>query len=821
MIMGTYGTQIDRKWQQIWEETKLYSFNRDSVKRKLYCLEMFSYPSGAKLHVGHWYNYGLTDSWARMKRMQGYEVFEPMGFDAFGLPAENYAIKTGIHPQDSTLQNIATMETQLKAMGAMFDWDYEVVTCLPDYYRWTQWVFLKLYKAGLAYRKEAPVNWCPSCNTVLANEQVKEGCCERCESPVTKKNLTQWFLKITAYADELLEKLDEINWPEKTKMMQRNWIGRSVGAELTFQVQGGNQAFTVFTTRADTLLGATYVVLAPEHELVTGITTDAQRPAVLAYQEETKRQSEIDRLSTTKEKTGVFTGAYAVHPITGQSIPIWIADYVLATYGTGAVMAVPGHDTRDFEFAQKFNLPIPRVVKGVTADQADDLPFTEYGILVNSGEFDGLTSAEAKQRIVERLAEQKRGQFRTNYRLRDWLVSRQRYWGAPIPIIHCEHCGTVPVPEADLPVLLPYDVEFTPDGRSPLAKSEEFVNTTCPQCGGPAHRDVDTLDTFVCSSWYYLRYPSSREADRPFDSEWVNQMLPVDMYVGGPEHACMHLLYARFITKALRDLGYLKFDEPFSTLVHQGIILGPDGMRMSKSRGNIISPDGYIAEHGSDVFRMYLQFGFNYTEGGPWSDDGIKAIARFTDRVERFVDRTLELTAAGGGHDRLDKAERELNYVLHYAIRGITEDAGKFQFNTAISRMMELTNALYRYDNENGEKNLRFLSEVVQDLVRLMAPFAPHFSEEMWAKLGNSYSIFNQPWPEFDPGALIREMVELAVQINGRVRDKIEMAADAGEDEIKQAALQAERALPYLEGMEIQKVVVIPKRLVNIVVKPR
>ncbi len=816
--MGTYSTDVDRKWQQVWHETGLYAFDKERAGKKLYCLEMFSYPSGHNLHVGHWYNYGLTDSWARMKRMQGYEVFEPMGFDAFGLPAENYAIKTGIHPEDSTLQNIATMETQLRAMGAMFDWDYEVVTCKPDYYRWTQWIFLQLYKAGLAYRKEAPVNWCPSCNTVLANEQVHDGACERCDTVVTKKNLTQWFFKITAYADELLEKLDEINWPEKTKSMQRNWIGKSVGAELTFQVAGSDTQFTVFTTRADTLLGATYVVLAPEHELINRITSQEQLALVEEYQEQTKRQSEIDRLSTTKEKTGVFTGAYALHPITGEQIPIWIADYVLATYGTGAVMAVPGHDTRDYAFAERYCLPIPRVVRSASPETDDSLPFTEYGILVNSGQFDGLTSEEGKVRIVEYLAATGKGQFRTNYRLRDWLVSRQRYWGAPIPIIHCEHCGTVPVPEADLPVLLPYNVEFTPDGKSPLAKSADFVHTVCPVCGGPADRDVDTLDTFVDSSWYFLRYPDNRNDDQAFDSTWINQMLPVDMYVGGPEHACMHLLYARFITKALRDMGYLNFGEPFTNLVHQGIILGPDGMRMSKSRGNVISPDGYIAEHGSDVLRMYLQFGFNYTEGGPWNDDGLKAIARFVDRVERFVDRRLELGGADGEGGRLGRAEKDVNYVRHYAIRGITEDAGKFQFNTAISRLMELTNALYRYDNECEQKNLAFLAAVVDDLIRLMAPFAPHFAEDMWARLGHAYSIFNQQWPTFEPAALVKDVVELAVQVNGRVRDKIEVSADADEEEIKRDALASDKVMPYVAGRQVQKIVVIKKRLVNIVV---
>lgn len=814
--MGTYSTDIDRKWQKKWEETKLYSFDRSRVDKKLYCLEMFSYPSGAKLHVGHWYNYGVTDSWARMKRMQGYEVFEPMGFDAFGLPAENYAIQTGVHPHDSTMANITTMREQLRRMGGMFDWDYEIVTCEPEYYKWTQWMFLQLYKAGLAYRKEAPVNWCERCNTVLANEQVVDGRCERCDTEVKRRHLTQWFFKITEYAEELLAELDHLDWPEKTKLMQRNWIGKSVGAEIDFQVVGHDAQFTVFTTRPDTLFGATYVVLAPEHPLVDRIVSDEQRTAVAAYQEEVAKRSELDRLTTTV-KTGAFTGAYAEHPLTGEKLPIWIADYVLASYGTGAVMAVPGHDTRDFEFAQKFNLPIPRVIQG--AGEVDDaLPFTEYGILVNSGEFNGLTSEEAKQAIVKRLEAQGQARFQTNYRLRDWLVSRQRYWGAPIPIVYCPQCGTVPVPEDQLPVLLPYNVEFTPDGKSPLSKSEEFLHTTCPKCGGPAQREVDTLDTFVCSSWYFLRFPDPHNDEQPFDSQWINKMLPVDMYVGGPEHACMHLLYARFFTKALRDLGYISFGEPFKKLVHQGIILGPDGNRMSKSRGNVVSPDGYIAEYGSDVFRMYLQFGFNYIEGGPWSEEGIRAVARFIDRVERFVARTVELRQEGGGHQEIGSAEKDLNFVRHSAIKGVSEDADKFQFNTVVSRLMELTNALYRYENQESQKNVAFLSEVVDDLIRLMAPFAPHFSEEMWERLGNSYSVFNEPWPTFDPAALVRDVIEMAVQVNGRLRDKIYVAADASEEEIREAALAAEKVRPHLQDVTVRKVIVIPKRIVNIVV---
>jgi len=813
-----YSVEIDRKWQKIWEETKLYKFNPENVDKKLYCLEMFPYPSGAKLHIGHWYNYGPTDSWARMKRMQGWEVFHPMGFDAFGLPAENYAIKTGIHPYDSTMENIRTMERQLREMGVTFDWDYEVITCLPEYYKWTQWIFLKLYEAGLAYRKKAPVNWCPSCQTVLANEQVIDGKCERCGTEVTKKELTQWFFKITAYAEELLEKLDDLDWPEKTKMMQRNWIGKSEGAEIEFKIDGKDLSFRVFTTRADTLFGATYVVLAPEHELVDLITTDEYRDAVEEYKEYAKKQSEIERLSTEKEKTGVFTGAYAIHPLTGEKLPIWIADYVLVTYGTGCVMGVPGHDERDYEFATKYNLPIKRVIKGV-GDVDDSLPFVEYGILVNSGEFTGMTSEEARVKIVEKLKAEGKAEFKVNYRMRDWLVSRQRDWGAPIPIIHCERCGIVPVPEEDLPVLLPYDVEFEPTGESPLKKHAGFMNVTCPKCGGPALRDPDTLDTFVDSSWYYLRYPDNKNDKEPFNKEWINKMLPVDKYVGGAEHATMHLLYSRFITKVLRDLGYLNFDEPFLSLVHQGTILGPDGSRMSKSRGNVISPDDYIKQYGSDVFRLYLMFGFSYSEGGPWSDEGIRAIARFVNRVERFIEKFIETRQnPGKTKEEMEDAEKELNYVRHYTIKHVTLDADKFEFNTAIARIMELVNALYKYENEVEVKNMKFYEDVVRDFVKILAPFAPHFSEEMWERLGYEYSVFNQKWPEWDEKALERNMIEIAIQVNGKVRSKAQVPSNATDEELKQIALSDERVKSYLDGKEIKKVIIVKNRLVNIVV---
>ena len=816
--MGNYSTAIDKKWQDKWAESGLYKFDPNKEGEKLYVLEMFSYPSGSQLHAGHWFNYGPVDSWARFKRMQGYNVFQPMGFDAFGLPAENFAIKTGIHPQDSTIKNIAKMEEQLKAMGAMFNWENEVVTCSPEYYKWTQWLFLKLYEKGLAYRKKAPVNWCPSCQTVLANEQVVDGACERCSTEVTKKDLTQWFFKITDYADELLDKLDGLDWPEKTVSMQKHWIGRSTGSQVNFKVKDSDLNFDVFTTRVDTLCGVSYVVLAPENPLVDEIVSDEQKEAVENYKEEAKKQSDIERQSISREKTGVFTGAYAIHPLTGKEVPIWVGDYVLATYGTGAVMAVPAHDERDFAFAEKFNLPINRVIEAKDGSETN-LPFCEHGILVNSGEFDGLTTAEAKEKIVEKLASMGLGEKKVNFRLRDWLVSRQRYWGAPIPVVYCEECGIVPVPESQLPVELPYDVEFAPDGKSPLAKSEAFVNTTCPHCGKPAKRETDTLDTFVCSSWYYLRYPDNKNTEAPFNPELINKMLPVDKYVGGPEHACMHLLYARFITKALRDMGYLNFDEPFTSLTHQGLILGPDGLKMSKSKGNTISPDDYIKEYGADVFRMYLMFGFAYTEGGAWSDDGIKSVNRFVERIERIIDTAREAISKGENNKTtMDKAEKELNYWRHNTIKSVTDDTDKLQFNTAIARMMEFINALSKYTQEK-EMNLDFLKDVVSDYLRLLAPFAPHFSEEQWSLLGNSYSIFNEAWPKFDPKALVKDEVEIAIQVNGKIKNKIMVSSDLDEEGIKAAALADEKIIASTEGKTVVKVIVIKGRLVNIVVK--
>ena len=807
---------IEKKWQQKWEKDKLYAFDKKNIDKKYYCLEMFSYPSAAKLHVGHWYNYGPSDTFARYKRMKGYEVFQPMGFDAFGLPAENYAIKTGVHPQDSTVENIERMEQTLKEMGATFDWSYEIKTCMPDYYKWTQWIFLQLYKNGLAYRKEAPVNWCPSCQTVLANEQVIQGECERCHNTVIQKDLTQWFFKITNYAEELLQCLDDLDWPEKTKAMQRNWIGKSIGGEILFKCENGEDEFKVFTTRADTVFGVSYVVLAPEHPLVKKLMTAEQEKAVLDYVEATSKAKEIERLSLDREKTGVFTGAYCINPVNGKKVPIWISDYVLYSYGTGCVMGVPAHDERDFAFANKYGLPITRVVKGVNGVN-DDLPYTEDGVIVNSVNYDGLTCEEARKKILSDLSISSSGGFKVNYRLRDWLVSRQRYWGAPIPIVYCEKCGTVPVPESDLPVKLPYNVEFKPDGKSPLAKSQEFMNCKCPTCGGKATRDPDTLDTFVCSSWYFLRYPDSKNSKQAWDKDLINKMLPVDKYIGGAEHACMHLLYARFFTKALRDMGYLNFDEPFKSLVHQGVILGPDGNRMSKSRGNVISPDDYVKEYGSDIFRMYLMFGFSYTEGGPWNDGGIKSVAKFLERVEKIA--TTVIDYKNNKVETFGKDEKELNYARHYAIKNVDKDLNTFSFNTAIARLMEYVSALYKYNTlDDSVKNVTFLKECISDLLLLLAPFVPHFSEELWSVAGNKKSIFNEDFPIVDEKALIKDEIELAVQINSKVKARILVSSSASDEEIKTASLENETIAKIIGDTPVKKVIVIKGRLVNVII---
>ena len=808
---------VESKWQARWEKSRQNNFNKKNADKKLYVLEMFSYPSGAKLHVGHWYNYGPTDSYARFKKMQGYEVFQPMGFDAFGLPAENYAIKTGIHPKDSTEKNIETMEQQLKAMGAMFDWSAEIKTCDEDYYKWTQWLFLQLYKKGLAYRKEALINWCPSCGTVLANEQVIDGACERCSTVVLRKNMTQWFLKITDYAEELLSGVDALDWPEKTKLMQKNWIGKSTGCEVVFDAETGDE-IVVFTTRPDTLFGVNYVVLAPEHPLVGKLKEAHPEKAeeIEAYVQYAAKANDIERLSTAREKTGVFTGAYATHPLTGKKVPVYLADYVLYSYGTGAVMAVAAHDERDFAFTKKYNLPVTQVIQKKGGETV--LPFCEDGILVNSGEFDGLSGSEARDAIAAKLNKIGKGCKKVNYRLRDWSVSRQRYWGAPIPMIHCEKCGTVPVPEKDLPVKLPYDVEFKPSGRSPLAGNEKFMNCNCPSCGGKAQRDPDTLDTFVCSSWYYLRYPEAHNDKQAFTTETANKMLPVDTYVGGAEHACGHLLYSRFITKVLRDMGYIDFDEPFKRLVHQGVILGPDGNRMSKSKGNVVSPDKYVEEFGSDIFRLYLMFGFSYTEGGPWNDDGIRSIAKFVDRMERIVEKAASINPAKEKEQPLGPAEKELNYAKNFAVKNITRDADAFSFNTSVARIMEYVNALQKYDAADGEKNNAFFRASVEDLVKMFAPFAPHICEELWETLGHKESVHLEAYPVCDEAALVLDEVEYAVQVNSKIKAKMMIGKDLSNEEIQSLVCAAPEIAPLLEGKSVKKCIIVPKRLVNLII---
>ena len=800
---------VEEKWNKIWQDKEINSFDEKKADKKFYVLEMFSYPSAANLHLGHWYNYGPTDSYARFKKMQGYEVFQPMGFDAFGLPAENYAIKTGIHPKDSTEKNIATMEKQLSNMGAMFDWNHELYTCDPKYYKWTQWLFLQLYKHNLAYQKLSPVNWCPSCMTVIANEQVIDGCCERCHNEIVRKEMTQWFFKITDYAEELLNGLDKLDWPEKTKLMQKNWIGKSTGGEVEFTLENG-KAFRVFTTRADTLGGVSYVVFAPEHPWVNDITTAEQKQAVEEYKIQVAKTSEIERQSTAKEKTGVFTGAYAINPLNGDKVPVWIADYVLSTYGTGIVMGVPSADERDFAFATKYDLPIKQIID-YKDGQEHPLPHVEYGYVCNTPGFDGLASEEGKLAIIKHLEKQGKGALKVNYRLRDWSVSRQRYWGAPIPMIHCPCCGAVPVPEKDLPVELPYNVNFTPDGKSPLRLCEEYMNVKCPKCGADAQRDPDTLDTFVCSSWYFLRYPDNKNDEIAFDKEKIDKVCPVHTYVGGAEHACMHLLYSRFITKALRDMGYLSFDEPFKKLVHQGVILGPDGARMSKSRGNIINPDIYVDKFGSDVFRLYLMFGFSYMEGGPWNEDGIKAIPKFLDKLERTI-----LRATHYGSYTVDKsAEKELEYAVNYAIKNMTRDIDAFSFNTAVARLMECVNTFAKTDGLIGEELYKDLAD---KLVRMCTPLLPHFAEELNEKLGNTESVFNREYPLCDESKLVKDEVEIAVQVNSKIRARIMIPNGASNDEIKELALRDEKVASEVNGKTVRKVIVIPSRLINLIV---
>jgi leucyl-tRNA synthetase len=798
--------EIAPKWQRRWEEDGLYRTDLTLAggRPKFYNLMEFPYPSAEGLHVGHVYTFGGADTSGRFQRMRGHEVFEPMGFDAFGIHSENYALKIDTNPMQLTARTTRRYrEEQLSRIGAMFDWGHSVDTSQPDYYRWTQWLFLQLFKAGLAERKEAAVNWCPSCLTVLAEEQIEDGRCERCGTEVVQRELTQWFFKITDYADRLLAGLDTLDWPEESKVRQANWIGRSEGAELTFTVDGGGETIPVFTTRPDTVFGATYVVLAPEHKLVGRITAPERRAAVEEYVERARATAEIERLNAEREKTGVFTGAWAINPATGARAPIWVADYVLVQYGTGAIMAVPGHDERDYAFAREFDLPIVEVV----ASEAGiaEAAYTGPGRLINSGRFDGLASEEARRAIVAWLAEGGQAAPRVTYRLRDWLISRQRYWGPPIPIVYCPTDGIVPVPEEQLPVLLPAVEDFRPTGtgKSPLASVESFVRTTCPECGGPAERETDVSDTFLDSAWYFLRYPCTDFDDRPFDRERVASWLPVDMYFGGKEHVVRHHLYARFVTMVLHDLGHLSFAEPFKRLRLHGF-LTHEGAKMSKSKGNVINPDEYIDRVGADAFRTYLLFLGPFDQDNVFSDANLAGVTRFLDRVWRLV--TDPAPESGPGADPRP---------LHRFVKRVTEELDRYQFHTAIAALME-------YSNWIGDQRAAFTAaqraEALRTLTLLLAPFAPALAEELWARLGGPYSVHRQDWPRFDPALVAEETVTLVVQVNGKLRDRIAAPADLAEDAARGLAAASEKVAPYLGGKQPQKVVYVPGRLINIVV---
>ena len=809
--------EIEKKWQQRWAEDRLCEVTEDSAKPKWYALTMFPYTSG-DLHIGHWYAMAPSDVHARFKRMQGHNVLHPMGFDAFGLPAENAAISRGIHPFTWTMQNIDNMRRQLRSIGAIYDWSREVITCLPEYYKWTQWFFLKLYQNGLAYRGKAQVNWCPRCQTVLANEQVVEGFCERCGAAVSRRDLEQWFFRITKYADELMEH-NGIDWPERIRAMQRNWVGKSVGTEISFALDHPGveeKEIRVFTTRPDTAFGVTFMVLAPEHPLVAELTSPDKRAEVEQYVARSRRQTEIERLSTEREKDGVFIGAYVANRLNGERVPIWIADYVLLSYGTGAVMGVPAHDERDFAFAQRYNLPI-RVVVAPPGWRGEELEeaYTEPGTMVNSAQFDGLPSEQGTEAISDFLEGRSWGKRAVTYRLRDWLISRQRYWGAPIPIIYCPNCGIVPVPEEDLPVLLPEDAEFKPTGESPLKYCEQFVNTTCPRCSSPAKRETDTMDTFMCSSWYFLRYASPDCDNAPFDAERMKYWLPVDLYTGGAEHAVMHLFYARFFIKALRDMGLVSFGEPFTRLFNQGVII-TEKQKMSKSRGNVITPDAYVSELGADAVRAYLMFVAPWEQGGEWDDSGISGISRWLNRMWNLV--------TGGYTERVldrlsvDKERRQLSRRTHQTIRKVTGDLERLRFNTMLAALMEFTNYLAGV-KEAGAVDLSDWKEAVDTLLLLLAPTAPHLAEELWQQTGHSYSIHNQSWPRWDEELAKDEEITLVVQVNGKLRDRMVVPASITEAEARQAALESQRVKAYLEGKEVVKTIYVPGRLVNLVVR--
>lgn len=816
--------EIEKKWQKRWDEENIYKVTEDKSREKYYVLEMFPYPSG-KLHMGHVRNYSIGDVVARFKTMKGFNVLHPMGYDAFGLPAENAAIKNNVEPAKWTYENMAEMTEQLKQLGLSYDWDREVATCKPDYYKWMQWIFIQFYKKGLAYKKESPVNWCPSCATVLANEQIVDGECERCKTAVTKKSLSQWYFKITDYADRLLDGLDDLEgWPNKVKIMQKNWIGRSYGAEVVFKIDGFDCNLEVFTTRPDTLFGVTYMVLAPEHPYVLDLVGGSDREReVKAYIEEVKKKNEIERSSTTGEKTGVFLGRYAINPVNEKKIPIFISDYVLMNYGTGAIMAVPAHDERDFAFAKKFNLEILPVIspdgKKISGSDLKEA-IIEDGIMLNSGKYDGRKNREVSDEIVAELQKRDIGEKKVNYRLRDWLISRQRYWGTPIPMIYCDNCGWIPEEESKLPVLLPTDVEFTGKGKSPIATSKTFKDVSCPKCGKKAEREVDTMDTFLDSSWYYLRYCDARNTERIFDKEKVDYWMNVDQYIGGVEHAILHLMYARFFQMALTDLGYTKSQEPFKNLLTQGMVV-KDGKKMSKSIGNIVAPSEIIESYGADTARLFILFAAPPERELDWSDEGVEGSYRFINRVYKLVYENIarypDVLPVDFTND--NKADKELLFVLNSTVKKVGIDIGeRFNFNTGISAIMELVNFMYKY-KEGKDFNPELFKQAIHKLVLILAPFTPHVCEEMWSGLGNETSVHLEAWPIVDEKVLVRDVVEIVVQINGKVKFKVDVENGLSKEELEKSLFEKEEVKNLIQGKDVIKVIAVPNKLLNIVVK--
>ncbi len=817
--------KIEPKWQKYWQKKKLFEVDIRTSENKFYCLMMFPYPSAA-LHVGHGRNYIIGDVIARYKKMKGFNVLTPMGWDAFGLPAENAAIKDNLHPKVSTLNNIKTMKRQLYSWGACYDWSREITSCFPDYYKWTQWIFLKLFEKGLAYKKKAFVNWCPSCNTVLANEQVIQGKCERCDTQVTQKDLEQWFFKITDYAERLLTDLDKLkHWPQRVKTMQTNWIGKSRGVNIHFPLENSNKIFTCFTTRVDTIFGATYMVLAAEHPEIPSLVKDMKnKDKILKFVEEVRNESKIKRAALDVEKKGIFTGRYVINPVNNKRIPLWIANYVLTEYGTGAVMAVPAHDQRDFEFARIYDLPIEVVIDDPEFPLDAEIMKQAYvkdGVMVNSGQFNGMSNREAMDEIANFMEEEAIGKRSVQYKLRDWLISRQRYWGAPIPIIYCDKCGIVGVPEKDLPVLLPEDIKFKPHGESPLKASKKFVNVKCPKCKSKARREIDTMDTFVDSSWYFLRYISSKLKNKAFEKKNIDRWLPVDQYIGGVEHAILHLLYSRFITKVFYDLNLIEFSEPFGNLFTQGMII-KNGAKMSKSKGNVVSPDDLIKQYGADTIRLYTLFIGPPEKDAEWSDRGVEGSYRFLGRVWRLVDKIQmsKLKIQNKSKIQISKLKRK----MHQTIKKVTEDMEKgFHFNTAISSIMELVNEIYLFNRDrhyfSGKiVSVPILDEAINTVIILLSPFVPHITEELWEKLGNKPSILKEKWPAYDESLIEEEKITIPIQINGKLRSKIEASPAIDEEALKIKVQSDEKVKKWVEGKKISKWIIVPKKLVNIIV---